>query len=144
MNKSELGEALTKDYLYEEYFIRKFTDFLKQKINPEMRSIISTILSESKAHSATFQGLMKQLNINKDIKPDSTGWLLGSLAAKKGAAKSANDFLTDALKEEVDLRHIYENQVAGIKDDSVSGPIRKIIEDEKRHEQKIRELLSGL
>lgn len=143
MKKSELREELLKDYLYEEYFIRKFKDFLEKRQEPEVKNTLSVILDEAKGHSAMLKALMARLKIDIDMQTvNSSVWLLQSLIIKKSGSKSLKEFLNDVLVEEVDLRKIYENQLRNISDEQVSATLNKIIKEEHTHEAKITELLA--
>jgi rubrerythrin len=143
VKKSELEESLLKDYLYEEYFIKKFKELLTKRLKPETKNILGIVLQESKGHSAMLKELMKQLKIDLDVQTtNSTAWLLQSLMIKKNSSKRLNEFLNALLVEEVDLRRIYENQVKRIDDKRICETLNKIIKEEYEHEAKIRGLLA--
>ncbi len=141
MEKDELRAALVREYLYEEYFVKKFEDFLKRDVKQDVKGTISIIAKEAKGHAFMLQELIKRLSIDMDAELSSTGWVLQSLLTKKGASKTVTEFLNDALVEEIDLRKVYETHVKRTDDRRVVIVLNKIIKEEYGHEKKIRSLL---
>ncbi|MFC2174820.1 ferritin family protein [archaeon] len=122
--KSDLGKELAVIDLYKQYV---------EQINDQTtRQIFMQLINESMEHANSFRRLL----LKKTMGVETQDKGLNDIAL--------GNLLEIGMKEERGVRKIYEEQLAFIEDPEYAELLTKIIEDEKRHEQMLKDAFDRL
>ena len=122
--KSDLGKELAVIDVYKKY--------VEQIDDTATRQIMMTLINESIGHANSFRALLlkKTMGVEKQ---------------EKGLSDVAlSSLLEFGMKEERGIRKAYEEQLAFVEDPEYAALLHKIIKDEERHEQMLKDAYSRL
>ena len=122
--KADLGKELAIIDLYQKY--------AKDVHDPEVQKILLLLVGESMGHADAFRKLLYKKTLGVELDRSS----LSEVAL--------SNLLYFGMKEEREMRIFYEQQLPDIQDEEYAILLRKIIDDEKRHESMLKELFDRL
>lgn len=122
--KSDLGKELAVIDVYKKY--------AEQIQDTATRQIFMTLINESIGHANSFRQLLLKKTMGLEAQEHSLNDV---------ALASLLDF---GMKEEREMRLAYEQKLGGVSDEEYATTLRRIIEDEKRHEAMLKEAYSRL
>ena len=118
--KENLGLELEVIHLYQEY--------VQQARDPAVRRILLQLIDESMRHADGFKKILYKETLGIDY-------------GKQGISDaSLTRLLEVGMKEERGMRMYYEKQLAALPEGEYKAFLAKTIEDEKRHEQMLKQV----
>lgn len=127
----ELIEQLKLDLGRELAVIDIYQKYAKQIRDPVARQLFMTLISQSMGHADAFRSLLYKKTFGAPHDSGLSEVALGNL-------------LFFGMKEEREIRLLYEAQLPTIADADYASTLRKIIEDERRHEAMLKEAYDRL
>ena len=128
----ELIDALKTDLGRELAVIDVYQKYVGQVKDPGARRVLLQLISESMDHADAFRALLYKKTMGIEL-------------SRSGLSEVAlSNLLVFGMKEEREVRLLYESELPFLKDEEYAAVIRRIIEDEKRHEAMLKQVFNTL
>ena len=127
MNDREI-QSLKENLGLELEVIALYREYVEQARDPAVRRILLQLIDESMGHADGFKRILYKETLGIDY--EKQGISDASLAR----------LLEVGMKEERGMRIYYEKQLASLPDGEYKEFLAKTIEDEKRHEQMLKQV----
>lgn len=131
MIHEEKIKMLKKALNLELWNITLYEDFLDRLRDPDIRTTLVTLITESISHATAMRMAILNLKLKTPIKQEIN-------------KEKLKELLEAGIKEETGMQKAYKEIIKKYPDETIKTQAEKILNDEQRHERMVKKLMESI